>query len=114
MSFNVIQCSEQEGGCIRHDLPDRRFHQSCWPLLSKAALNLLNTGDFSPGPDLSQSPGNVGKGGKALTPGMQEEQVVVALSGECPFRANPVDASLDACQAARCLRAALFFFIFLG
>src|SRR6266576_2118619 len=89
---------------VCHDLPDRRFHQRCRPALSKAALHLLDTGHFSPRPHLMQGGGNFGEGGKALTAGMQEDQIVVAKSCERPLGAKPVDASLDTCQATCGLR----------
>ena len=47
---------------------------------------------------------NVGKGRKRLAPGMQEDQIVVVRSGECPLGANPEDASLDACEPSCGLR----------
>src|SRR6266700_4683858 len=61
--------------------PDRRFHKRGRKLVFKTACHLADRSHFSPRPDLLQGGSNVGKGGKALTPGMQEDQIVVAKSG---------------------------------
>ena len=64
----------------------------------KAACHLCDLGHFSPGPDLSQGGGNVGKGRKRLAPGMQENQVVVAAFGKGALGANPEGALLETCE----------------
>jgi hypothetical protein len=66
--------------------------------LCKAAFHFFDAGDLSPGPDLLHGQGNVSKGGKTLTPGMQEDEIVVARPGERLFCADPEDASLEACK----------------
>src|SRR5712691_3537339 len=79
---------------VAHDLPDRRFYQMRRKRVFKTARHLADRSDVSPQPHLTQGGGNVSKNRKRLAPGMQEDQVVVALSGESPFSPNPEDAPL--------------------
>src|SRR5215468_2729318 len=83
---------------VGHHFPESRFDQIGRPPVRETARDLCDAGDFSPGPDLLQGPGHVGKGRKVLTPGMQEHQIVVALADERVLRPQPEDASLEACQ----------------
>src|SRR5258706_15816519 len=92
------------GQAVSHDFPDRRFHQICRPPSRETALDLFDAGDFSPRPDLLHGWGNISKGGKALTPCMQEDQIVVARSAERSLRPNPEDASLEAREPSGSLR----------
>jgi hypothetical protein len=74
------------------------------PLPGQTALDLLDTGDFAPGPDRMYRWNNVGKGGKALASGMQKDQIVVALLGERLFGANPEGTLHQARELSRSLR----------
>src|SRR6266700_2585761 len=103
-SENCSRSTNRRPCAVCHDLPDRRFHKRGRKLVFKTACHLADRSHFSPRPDLLQGGSNVGKGGKALTPGMQEDQIVVAKSGERPLRPNPENTSLQACQVARSLR----------
>jgi hypothetical protein len=95
-----LQIDQQMPCCRRigHDFPEGGFDQIGRPPVRKTALDLCDAGDFSPWPDLVHSQRNIRTGRKALTPGMQEDQIVVALSGERPFSPNPEDTALEACQ----------------
>jgi hypothetical protein len=64
---------------VSHHFPDRRFDQIGRPLPGETAPDLFDAGNFSSGPDLLQSGSNVGKGRKALSSGMQVDQIVMAL-----------------------------------
>ncbi len=88
---------------ISNDLPDRRFNQWERPPPSEPLLDLFDTGNFSPGPNLLDGSRNVSKSGKRLASSMQENQIVMACSGECLFRGNPVGPLLKACKTASCL-----------
>src|SRR2546422_4749396 len=70
----------------------------------KTARHLADRSDFSPQPHLMHGGGKVSKRRKRLTPGMQEDQVVVALWSESPFSPNPEDARLRACERSCGLR----------
>src|SRR5207253_5498641 len=85
----LLQIDQQMSLCraVSHDLPDCRFHQIGRKFVFKTARYLADRGDFSPRPDLLQGGGNLGKGWKRLAPGMQVDQIVVALLGKCPLRA---------------------------
>src|SRR5436309_2022329 len=85
---------------ISDEFPDRCFDQIGRPSPSETAFDLLDAGDFSPGPDLLHRQHGLRKGRKRLPPGMQEHQIVVALLGKRPFRANPEDPSSDTRQAS--------------
>src|SRR5579859_6552769 len=89
---------------ISHEFPDRRFYQIGRPPPGETVLDLFDAGNFSPGPDFLQSGGNVGKGGKALSPGMQVDQIVVPLDRECLLYSNPENALLDVCEPSCGLR----------
>jgi hypothetical protein len=90
--------------CVSHHFPDRSLYQIGRPPPSETALDLFDAGDFSPRPGFLQSGGNVGKGGKALSSGMQVDQIVVPLDRECLLCSNPEDASLDVCEPSCGLR----------
>src|SRR6266571_141963 len=66
---------------VSHNLPDRGFYQICWPSSGETALDLFDSGDFSPRPDLLQGYCNFSKGRKRLSPSMQENQIVVVRTG---------------------------------
>jgi len=89
---------------VCHHFPDRRFYQSGRPSLFQSARDLLNSGDFSPRPDFLHGPGYVSKGRKALSPGMQEDQIVVTKFRECLFGPNPEDPLPKAGQPSCGLR----------
>ena len=89
--------------CVGHHLPDRRFHQVGRKLSGQTAFHFFGAGDLSDRPDLLHGQGNVSKSWEALSPGVQEDQIVVSLDGERLFRAKPEDASLDTCELACCL-----------
>src|SRR5271157_4692679 len=85
---------------VSYHFPDRRFDQIGRKFPGETAFDLFDASNVSNGPDLLQSAGNVGKGRKALAPGMQVDQIVVALFGQGTLRPNPEGASLNACEPA--------------
>src|SRR5438067_1774249 len=85
---------------ISDEFPDRCFDQIGRPSPGETAFDLLDAGDFSPGPDLLHSQHDLRKGRKRLPPGMQEYQIVVAKFRKRPFRANPENTSSDTRQAS--------------
>jgi hypothetical protein len=87
---------------VSHHFPDRRFDQIGRPLPGETALDLFDAGNFSSGPDLLQSGSNVGKGRKALSSGMQVDQIVMALFCQCALSPNPEGIPLNACEPAGC------------
>src|SRR6266487_303907 len=85
---------------VSYHFPDRRFNQIGRKVPGETALDLFDAGNVSNGPDLLQSAGNVGKGRKVLAPGMQVDQIVVALFGKATLRPNPEGTPPDACEPA--------------
>src|SRR5260370_842141 len=80
---------------ISHQFPDCGFHQISRPSPSETAFDLLDARNLSPGPALLYRQHDLSKGRKCLPPGMQEHQIVVALSGERSFGPHPEDPSSD-------------------
>src|ERR1044071_2883619 len=83
---------------ISHDFPEGGLDQHGRPPGCETASDLGDAGDFAPRPALVRRQRNLRKGRKARTPGMQEDQIVVALSSESLFSPNPEDTALEACQ----------------
>ena len=92
------------GRRIGHDFPEGGFDQRGRPPVRETACDLCDARDFPPRPERVHRQRNLRKGRKALTPGMQEDQIVVALSRERALRPNPEDAALEACQPTGGLR----------
>src|SRR5579872_5774973 len=85
-------------GCVSDELPDRHFDEILWPPPNETALDLFDCSNFSPWPDLLYDFCNVSEGRKHLSPGMQEDEVVVARSCQRSLSPNPEYALLEACE----------------